>query len=124
MHLWISMKTIRLLTLFILSPILFSCQSYVGDIFPERPTHKMDDSLVNATPEFIEGWRDGCEVGMSAGSNTFYKIFYRNNRVDGYKMTGSPDYKTAWSNSFWYCYRHDYIKQKSPIYKSMFTGVM
>lgn len=117
------MNIIRILLIFASSLILFSCESYVAEIFPERPTHKMDSSLNNSSVEFLQGWRDGCEVGMSAGSNTFYKIFYRNNRVDGYKMSNSTDYKTAWSNSFWYCYRHDYVKQKSSIYGSIFTGV-
>lgn len=82
----------------------------------------MDSSLVNASPDFVQGWRDGCETGMSAGSNAFYKIFYRNNKVDGYKMTGSPEYKTGWSNAFWYCYRADYVKQKSSVWSSTFGG--
>lgn len=102
--------------------VLTSCKSYVAEIFPERPTHKMDDYVANTSPEFQQGWRDGCEVGMSAGSNTFYKMFYRNNRVDGYKMAGSSDYKTGWSYSFWYCYRHDWVKQKSSLWGSYFTG--
>ena len=96
----------------------------MAEFLPERPTHEMDASLVNASPEFQQGWRDGCETGMASGSNTFYKIFYRNNKVDGYKMAESNDYKTAWSNAYWYCYRSDYIKQKSPIFRSMFTGVL
>ena len=94
----------------------------MAEILPERPTHKMDSSLVNASPEFQQGWHDGCETGMASGSNTFYKMFYRNNKVDGYKMAGSPEYKVAWGNAYWYCYRYDYVKQKSPIFRSMFSG--
>lgn len=117
------MKIFRPIFSILILCTISSCQSYVAEYLPERPTHKMDDSLTNASPEFIQGWRDGCETGMSAGSNGFYKIFYRNNKVDGYKIAGSPDYKTAWSNSFWYCYRHDYVKQKSKIWSSIFGGV-
>ncbi len=117
------MKIIRLVLLISALFLASSCESYMAEIFPERPTHEMDDSLVNASPEFQQGWRDGCETGMASGSNTFYKMFYRSNKVDGYKMAGSTDYKTAWSNSYWYCYRADYIKQKSPIWRSMFSGV-
>jgi hypothetical protein len=118
------MKILRFIFLIIAALSFSSCESYMAEILPERPTYKMDGTFINASPEFHQGWRDGCETGMSSGSNTFYKIFYRNNKVDGYKMVGSPEYKTAWSNSYWYCFRHDYIKQKSPIWGSIFGGVM
>lgn len=99
-----------------------SCARGIGKIFPNRPDKDFQDTLKEASPEFKKGWEDGCEVGMSAGSNTFYKMYYRNNAVDGYKMTGSSDYKTAWGNAFWFCYRSDYIKQKSSIWGSFFSG--
>jgi hypothetical protein len=99
-----------------------SCAKWVVRIFPNRPDREFKEDKKDATPEFQQGWRDGCEVGMANGSNTFYKAFYDNNRADGYKMTGSPDYKTAWGNAFWYCYRYDAVKQKSSIWGSMFSG--
>ena len=98
-----------------------SCQKWVGDMLPERPSDKFKPDE-DSSPEFKMGWSDGCEVGMSAGSNTFYKMFYRNNAIDGYRMTGSPEYKSAWSVAFWFCYRKDYIKQKSSIWSSYFSG--
>lgn len=101
---------------------LASCAKSIGDMLPERPHDnvKIDD---DASPEFKQGWSDGCEVGMASGSNTFYKMFYRNNAVDGYKMSSSSEYKTAWGNAFWYCYRYDHIKQGSgKIWGSMFSG--
>ena len=99
-----------------------SCQTYMADFFPGRPDKrsKVDD---DASVEFKQGWKDGCETGMSGGSNTFYKIFYHSNKADGYKMTSSSDYKVAWGNAFWYCYRHDFVKQKSSIWGSYFTGL-
>ncbi len=90
-------------------------------MLPQRPSKKFkfgDD----ASPDFKKGWEDGCEVGMASGSNTFYQMFYRTNAVDGYKMSGSPDYKAAWGNAFWFCFRDDYIRQKSSIWGSMFGG--
>lgn len=105
--------------------ILFSqtaCYKGIARIFPARPDKEFEDSLRDATPDFRRGWEDGCEVGMSGGSNNFYRIFYRNNAIDGYKMTSSPDYKSGWGNAFWYCYRYDYIKQKSSIWGSVFSG--
>jgi hypothetical protein len=103
---------------------LFSCSAKIAEYLPERPLHKMDKSIANASPEFRQGWHDGCNVGMSGGSNTFYKMFYRSNKIDGYKMAYSPEYKTAWGNAYWYCYRHDYIKQKSSIWGSTFGGII
>lgn len=99
-----------------------ACQKWVGDLLPERPNNEVMFNKDEVSPEFRQGWEDGCEVGMSGGSNSFYQMFYRNNAIDGYKMTGSPDYKTAWGTSFWYCYRRDWVKQKSPIWSSVFGG--
>lgn len=99
-----------------------ACQRWVANIFPARPSKEFKEALRDASPDFRRGWEDGCEAGMSAGSNNFYRMFYRNNAVDGYKMSSSPDYKGAWGNAFWYCYRYDYIKQKSSIWGSVFSG--
>ena len=99
-----------------------SCNKSIAKYLPDRPSKSFKKTLQDASPEFRQGWKDGCEVGMSAGSNTFYKLFYDNNTVDGYKMTSSSEYKNAWGNAFWYCYRYDYIKQKSSMWGSMFGG--
>jgi hypothetical protein len=113
-----------LLTFSVLSLILpvCACNRKIANIFPERPNNKFDKDLRDASPEFKQGWHDGCETGMSAGTNTFYKPFYANNVVDGYKMSSSTEYKTAWGNSFWYCYRHDWVKQQGSIWNSIFSG--
>ena len=109
-----------LITTFIL--FLSSCQKWVADYLPERPDKEVMFNKSEVSPEFNQGWEDGCEVGMAGGSNTFYQMFYRNNAIDGYKMTGSSDYKTAWGTAFWYCYRRDWVKQKSAIWSSTFGG--
>ena len=105
---------------FIILLLMASCDRRIAKIFPNRPDTQFD--LTSFSPEFRKGWEDGCEAGMSAGSNTFYKMFYKNNKVDGYMMANSPDYQTSWGNAFWYCYRFDYIKQKSSIWGSTFGG--
>ncbi len=108
---------------FLISTLLVTgCNREIARIFPNRPDTEFAEDLKKASPEFRQGWQDGCEVGMSAGSGTFYKMFYTNNKVDGYKMTSSSDYKTAWGNAFWYCYRSDYVKQSSSIWGSTFGG--
>jgi len=96
----------------------------VANIFPSRPDKEFTETLRDASPDFVKGWEDGCETGMAGGSNNFYRMFYRSNKVDGYKMASSSEYKTAWGNAFWYCYRYDYIKQKSSIWGSVFSGYL
>jgi hypothetical protein len=107
------------LSLFCLS----SCQRWVGNLLPARADKEMKFSDRDGlSVEFKQGWDDGCEAGMASGSNTFYQMFYRNNKADGYKMTSSADYKTAWGNAFWFCYRTDWVRQKSSIWGSIFGG--
>lgn len=112
------------LTLFLLTlTILFgatSCDRRIAKIFPNRPDQEF--GLSDITPDFKVGFDDGCESGMAAGSNTFYKMFYRSNKIDGYKFTNSGDYKSAWGIGWWYCYRYDYVKQKQSLYGSFFKG--
>ena len=88
----------------------------------EGPDKTFRKELINATPDFRQGWEDGCQVGKEAGGNTFYKMFSKANKIDGYKIANSADYKTAWNYSFWYCYREEYIDMKSSIYGSIFSG--
>jgi hypothetical protein len=100
-----------------------SCQRRVADaLFRGRPNKEFMKSFADASPEFRQGWDNGCEVGMAGGSASFYKMFYRNDAIDGYKMTSSTDYKTAWGNAFWYCYRYDAVKQQSTIWGTIFGG--
>lgn len=114
---------IRIFLLSTLMLLATSCQKYVADaILPQRPNKEFTMDK-DATPEFRQGFEDGCEVGMSAGSNTFYKIFYRSNKIDGYKSTNSGDYKNAWGIGFWWCYRKDHWKTSSSIWGSMMEGL-
>ena len=77
-----------------------------------------------ASPDFRQGWQDGCESGMKAGSNSFNQMFYKGNKQDGYKMAYSRDYQLGWRYAWWMCYRADYVDQKSTIYSSFFKGLI
>ncbi len=100
----------------------FSCSPKIARIFPGIADKEFPESLKNSSPDFVRGWKDGCEVGSSGGSNTFYKMFYRSNAIDGFKFSGNTDYRDAWVNAFWYCYRNMYVRHKSSIYSSVFGG--
>jgi hypothetical protein len=100
--------------------LIFSCVRLPS----KAPSKFYQDDLKNASPDFKQGWEDGCETGMAGGSNNFYQNFYKVNKQDGYKFTYSPDYKAAWGNAFWFCYRSDYVDQKSTPMKSVFGGLI
>lgn len=100
----------------------FACAKSIAKIFVNRPDTEFDDDLKNASPDMKQGWKDGCEVGLSSGANQFYRMFNDNNAIDGYKFVNSLEYKNAWSNAYWYCYRTDYTKQASSLWGSMFSG--
>lgn len=57
----------------------------------------------DAPENYLAGWNDGCETGMSTMSTTYYKSFY------GYKidaqMVEDPEYYRAWRDAYTYC-RH------------------
>lgn len=116
-------KELRMILLFLVLLPLSSCYKVVGDALPKRAAGRFDSQLADSSPDFAKGWRDGCEVGMSAGANSFYKMFHQTNQADGYKMASSSDYRVSWTNGFWWCYRKDYVKQKSSIWGSMFSGL-
>lgn len=86
------------------------------------PDKQLLDETDKTTEEARIGWKDGCETGISGASNTFYKMFYRSNKIDGYRMSSSPEYRTSWDSAFWYCYRSAYIRQKSSIWGSVMKG--
>lgn len=76
----------------------------------------------NATPDFRQGWEDGCETGSNSIANLYHKMMVYDNKIDGYKITQSNDYKTAWNFAWWYCYRYMHVKHKSTIWGSFFGG--
>ena len=89
------------------------------------PTDHMNDynkSLQNTSPDFKKGWRDGCESGTKSSTNSFYQMFYKGNKQDGYKMATSPDYSNAWNKAWWYCTHASEIDKKRGIFGYIFSG--
>jgi hypothetical protein len=81
-----------------------------------------EDELKKSTPDFLQGWYDGCETGVHSGDNSFYKMFFKSNKQDGWKMVNSKDYATAWRYAYWVCYRSEYVDMKSSVWGSIFSG--
>lgn len=100
----------------------FVLDNIIGKPRYTSPADVFAKDLEDATPDFRQGWYDGCESGMAAGSNKYYQTYYKNNKVDGYKMSYSTEYRNSWTNGWWYCYRKDWTNQRSSIWGSVFKG--
>ncbi len=57
-------------------------------------------------PLYVEGWIDGCETGVSANTNAFYKYF-NTFKQDAMKAQNEIYYK-GWKDAFNYCGRYIY----------------
>lgn len=89
---------------------LSSCTNAIfspDSLFAPKP-YKMGEPAKNAPPAYKQGWKDGCQTGLSTMVPTSYKSFY--------KYTIDPDmiamkneegvmYQKAWKDSYTYC-RH------------------
>ena len=110
----------KIILIILLGQTLFSCKAFRPSF--REPSKYFQNDLKNASPDFRQGWNDGCETGMSGGGNSFQQTMYKVNKQDGYKYSYSPDYKTAWGYAFWFCYRADFVDQKFTPTQSIFTG--
>ena len=103
--------------------MLFFIASCNKKQLPNTAMAEFPEMRKNASPDFRQGWEDGCETGSASPANWFHKmVVYDSVKVDGYKITQSKEYQTAWNFGWWYCYRYMYVKHKSSIWGSFFGG--
>lgn len=85
--------------------ILFLCISLAGcDGVPDemKPAHRVFNYMPkNGSPEYEQGWKQGCESGMSGMTNSFYQSFYVF-KQDNSLLKNEVYYK-AWKDSYDYC---------------------
>lgn len=110
----------KMFFLFLIIVLVNSCT--FAQIKPKNSLDDFEDVLKEASPDFRQGWLDGCESGSAGGENSFYQSFIHINKQDGWKMATSPEYSLAWNKAMWYCLHNEYVDAKSPIYGSMFKG--
>lgn len=72
-----------------------------------RPLGRLfDDMPQDASPDYKQGWTEGCETGLSHMTNAYYQTFYK------FKVTESkikiPDYYLAWKDASAYCRHYAY----------------
>lgn len=55
----------------------------------------------NGSPQFNQGWRDGCDSGMAAFGNYTYKLIYTFRK--DMTLINNPEYNTAWNSAYNTC---------------------
>jgi len=107
----------------LLSFLLFGC--YDAKFLAVRAADKkMPKSFANATKDQQEGWKYGCESGISAGGTQFHKALYRPNQINGYKFANSEEYRTAWNTAFNYCMYYHYHRAKQNAFNPFTKGLI
>lgn len=62
------------------------------------------------TPLYVEGWKDGCHTGISAGANQWYKMHYKFKQDP--ILAQDPIYYKGWKDAFDYCARYQYQRSR------------
>lgn len=98
------MQRFSLLCFIILS--LSACQSQSGWFDYSRPA-SLDLTPPPGTPEFQQGWTDGCSASL-ASINTDVNLMLASHKykIDGDLWSQSPRYKTAWKDAYYFCSYH------------------
>ena len=83
-------RRIALLSCALIATALSSCRPFwLNTVTPDGP------------PEYVLGWEDGCDTGLSAEGDWSYKVTY------GFKkrpeMAANDQYKQGWNEGFSYC---------------------
>lgn len=60
----------------------------------------------DADPEYLSGWEDGCNTGLSTMNHGYYKSFYAF-KQDAYKVD-NPVYYKAWKDAYTYCRQYSF----------------
>lgn len=100
------MLRILRLTLSLLTAALVGC----GWKAPEsiRPMNRIFEQMPTGGPaEYEQGWKDGCESGMTAHTNNFYQSFYVFKQDNS--LLKNEYYYKAWQDSYSYCRLYAYM---------------
>jgi hypothetical protein len=92
--------------------VILTLSACVGKIFSSKnmfapkPYKMGGPDKKDASPEYLEGWDDGCETGLSTMNPGYYKSFYAF-KQDPYKVDNEVYYK-AWKDAYTYCRQYSF----------------
>lgn len=82
--------------------LLCACTGKDGTLDLRKP-YSLDLTPPEGPFEYEQGWTDGCESGMSAYSNSFYKSLRVFELRQDPSLRGNKMYYQAWKDAFLYC---------------------
>lgn len=71
--------------------------------FDARKPYSLDLTPPEGPFEYEQGWSDGCESGMGAYSNSFYKAMRVFELQQDPNLRSNKMYYQAWKDAFLYC---------------------
>jgi len=92
------MKKILLLTTLSLLTACHNVPAWKYSMF-ERPVGNK-----NYPPEYIQGWKDGCQSGAEASANHLYRFRYKFQQ--DWKMLDNRLYVNGWENAYNQCRKY------------------
>lgn len=95
-------KVITFFIIIVLTGSISACRSTTGEGFDWTAAASFDTSTVVGPPEYVQGWRDGCETGRSAYANHFYKMFLTVKQDE--QLAQNPVYYQVWKDAYLYCW--------------------
>ncbi len=108
---------LNIFLLYSLSFLLCSCEAFREDIL--RPLNLWEPTPFGigevpkgGSPEFEQGWKDGCNSGIAAYGGSHYRNLGYKFKQD-WRMINNKDYYQAWQDSYLYCrwYIWNYIQK-------------
>ena len=95
-------KLSHYIALMILIGCLTACTGKDGTFDVSKP-YSLDLTPPEGPFEYTEGWSDGCESGMSAYGNNFYKLLKAHQLKMNPELRKNRMYYQAWKDAFLYC---------------------
>lgn len=72
------------------------------NLWKPRPPGLAEAPVEGVSPEYTQGWKDGCDSGISAAGSTHYRQTGYKFVMD-YSMVENKDYYQAWHDAYTYC---------------------
>lgn len=93
----------------IILSILSSCVGAIAkddSFFAPKPLRMGGPDKAKGSPEYLQGWDDGCKTGLSTMVPGYYKSFYKF-KQDPYMINNSVYYK-SWKDAYTYCRQYSF----------------
>ncbi|NDF12557.1 MAG: hypothetical protein EB060_07090 [Proteobacteria bacterium] len=76
-----------------------ACEQMYSQLTMPRPWGLTE--VPDGPPEFQQGWRDGCDTGIGAYGDSWYKM-YHTFKQDA-NLVKNPSYYRAWKDAYTHC---------------------